>query len=321
MSRFLLEILKGKRTIYHLGNVRLTYADTDGDGSISPSSEIISEKNYYPFGLEQKGYNTDVTGNVNSVADKFKYNGVELEESLGLDVYEYEYRKYSPDIGKFLQIDPRADKYHSQSPYSFTANNPILLTDPRGDTIRVSGSQEFKKQYAKDIAEIRKDDKLSALVDILESSETDINVTEATSVIGYIQNLFSEGSGDDNHVLASGTTREGTDIDVEYSQINGVYIENDDVESNSTEILAHELTHAYDFLGSEDANNDYKEVRKQGSTNQLIDVDRRIESRAVNNANRLRSARGKKLRQTYGGEAILKNIESNVKPIPKRKKG
>ncbi|MBV7270743.1 RHS repeat-associated core domain-containing protein, partial [Winogradskyella sp. WHY3] len=34
----------------HLGNVRLTYADSDGDGSIDAQTEIIEENNYYPFG-------------------------------------------------------------------------------------------------------------------------------------------------------------------------------------------------------------------------------------------------------------------------------
>ena len=31
--------------------------DADGNGSINASTEIISEKNYYPFGLKHKGYN------------------------------------------------------------------------------------------------------------------------------------------------------------------------------------------------------------------------------------------------------------------------
>mgnify|MGYP003120694996 CR=1 FL=1 len=33
----------------HLGNVRLSYTDVEGD------LEIVEEKNYYPFGLEHKG--------------------------------------------------------------------------------------------------------------------------------------------------------------------------------------------------------------------------------------------------------------------------
>ena len=42
----------------HLGNIRLSYADDDGNGSIDPTTEIREENNYYPFGLKHKGYNT-----------------------------------------------------------------------------------------------------------------------------------------------------------------------------------------------------------------------------------------------------------------------
>ncbi len=41
---------------------------------------------YYPFGLKHVGYNFNGSNNGNSVAQKFKYNGVELEESLGLNL-------------------------------------------------------------------------------------------------------------------------------------------------------------------------------------------------------------------------------------------
>ncbi|WP_241507217.1 DUF6443 domain-containing protein, partial [Aquimarina sediminis] len=39
----------------HLGNVRLSYTDRDNSGTIT-NDEIVEENNYYPFGLQQKGY-------------------------------------------------------------------------------------------------------------------------------------------------------------------------------------------------------------------------------------------------------------------------
>ncbi len=41
----------------HLGNVRLSYSGLDLNGAIDPNTEILKERNYYPFGLEHKGYN------------------------------------------------------------------------------------------------------------------------------------------------------------------------------------------------------------------------------------------------------------------------
>ena len=40
----------------HLGNVRLTYQDKNNSGFVYHLNEIISENNYYPFGLTHRGY-------------------------------------------------------------------------------------------------------------------------------------------------------------------------------------------------------------------------------------------------------------------------
>ncbi len=114
----------------HLGNVRLSYTDNNGDGVITPSSEIIEESNYYPFGLKHKGYNNNVSSLGNSTAQKFKYNGIELEESLGLNLYEMDYRMYDPAIARFNGIDPVT--HHSQGTSVAFDNNPIFYADPSG---------------------------------------------------------------------------------------------------------------------------------------------------------------------------------------------
>ncbi|MEQ6122704.1 DUF6443 domain-containing protein [Pseudotenacibaculum sp. MALMAid0570] len=114
----------------HLGNVRLSYADSDGNGVISAQAEIIEESNYYPFGLKHKGYNNVVSANGNSVAQKFKYNGIELEESLGLNLYEMELRLYDPAIARWNGIDPVT--HYEFSTYSAFDNNPVVWADPSG---------------------------------------------------------------------------------------------------------------------------------------------------------------------------------------------
>ncbi|QAA81949.1 hypothetical protein EI546_09535 [Aequorivita sp. H23M31] len=71
--------------------------------------------NYYPFGLEHKGYNTDVSPSGNSVARKFKFNGIEHEEALGLNLYEMDLRQYDPVIARWNSIDPVT--HHNFSTY------------------------------------------------------------------------------------------------------------------------------------------------------------------------------------------------------------
>src|SRR5690606_18075398 len=116
----------------HLGNVRLSYSDADLNGSINPSTEILQERNFYPFGLEHRGYNNVVNGTENN---HFNFNGKELDESLRLNWLDFGARNYMPDIGRTPTLDPSAENYFSVSPYGFFANNPISFTDPTGADI------------------------------------------------------------------------------------------------------------------------------------------------------------------------------------------
>jgi len=91
--------------------------------------EILEENNFYPFGLEHKGYNNVVSPNTNSVAKKFKYQGQELNESLGYNMYEFELRHYDATIGRFVTTDPYEQ---FMSPYVAMGNNPVVSFDPDG---------------------------------------------------------------------------------------------------------------------------------------------------------------------------------------------
>jgi len=113
----------------HLGNVRLSYKDNNGDGSISPS-EIIEETNYYPFRMQHKGYNENVL--LSNLGQNIKYNGKELQEELQLKFYDYGARNYDPAIGRWFNIDPLAEKMRRWSPYNYCFNNPMRFTDPDG---------------------------------------------------------------------------------------------------------------------------------------------------------------------------------------------
>ena len=65
--------------------------------------------------------------------NKKKYNGIEFDNDLDLNLYEAFYRDLDPQTGRFLQIDPKIEGQETESPYSSMANNPILKSDPLGD--------------------------------------------------------------------------------------------------------------------------------------------------------------------------------------------
>jgi RHS repeat-associated protein len=112
----------------HLGNVRLSYSDTDGDGQIAAATEILEENNYYPFGLKHKGYNSSITGRDH----QYGFGNREEIDELGLGVLDFGERNYQPELGRWFNIDPFAEFMRNQSPYNFGFNNPIYFSDYGG---------------------------------------------------------------------------------------------------------------------------------------------------------------------------------------------
>ncbi|QMU66542.1 MAG: hypothetical protein GKR88_21120 [Flavobacteriaceae bacterium] len=115
----------------HLGNVRLSYTDTDDSGDIS-QDEIVEESSYYPFGLRHRGYNNVVSSNGNSVANKYGFGGKELNEELGLEWHDFGARNYDASLGRWMNLDPLAEGMRRFSPYNYAWDNPIIFTDPDG---------------------------------------------------------------------------------------------------------------------------------------------------------------------------------------------
>ncbi|MEM7085846.1 MAG: DUF6443 domain-containing protein [Bacteroidota bacterium] len=131
----------------HLGNVRLSYSDVLKDGVINPSTDIVEESNYYPFGLKHLGYNYTVSSNGNALAQQWKFGGKQIQEELGLQWYDVSARNFDPALGRWMNIDPLAEQMRRHSPYNFGFNNPIYFQDYDGmapqapDTVIVTGSQ------------------------------------------------------------------------------------------------------------------------------------------------------------------------------------
>jgi RHS repeat-associated protein len=63
---------------------------------------------------------------------KYKYNGKELQDELGLNMYDYGARFYDPAVPRFWQIDPLAEKSRRYSPYSYALDNPVYYIDRDG---------------------------------------------------------------------------------------------------------------------------------------------------------------------------------------------
>lgn len=127
----------------HLGNVRVTFGDLNGDGVVDPNSEVQDVNDYYPFGARMAGENSLAATPPNS----YLYNGKELQDELGLNWYDYGARMYDPAIGRWNGVDVQTERYFSISPFVYVANNPIILIDPNGEEIWVTLEDGSQVQY------------------------------------------------------------------------------------------------------------------------------------------------------------------------------
>jgi RHS repeat-associated protein len=108
----------------HLGNVRRSYTKDATTGSL----KILEESNYYPFGLKHNGYNP-----ISPIPENRRlFNGKELQDELSLNLYDYGARNYDPALGRWMNIDPLAEKGRRWSPYNYAMDNPVFFIDPDG---------------------------------------------------------------------------------------------------------------------------------------------------------------------------------------------
>jgi len=63
----------------------------------------------------------------------------------GSGLYDYGFRYYMAEIGRFTGVDPLAENHYNLTPYHYVMNNPIMYIDPFGlDTIGFKDHDKFK---------------------------------------------------------------------------------------------------------------------------------------------------------------------------------
>lgn len=100
----------------HLGTVKLT---------VDASCTTVGFDDYYPFGQQMEGRCFQSTADA-----RYKYTSKERDSESGYDYFGTRY--YDARIGRWLCVDPLADKYPSFGSFNYVGGNPISQSDPDG---------------------------------------------------------------------------------------------------------------------------------------------------------------------------------------------
>ncbi len=90
--------------------------------------------NYTAFGLKIAAISSKKLPDANEggIKNDNLYNDKELWDDADLNWYDYGFRNYDPQIGRFPQLDPLTDDYPELTPYQYAGNEPIANIDIDG---------------------------------------------------------------------------------------------------------------------------------------------------------------------------------------------
>lgn len=129
----------------HLGNIKMVLTDVKNQISDTTFSSTIQEtQDYYNYGMFMPGRQLSA-----DQAYRYGLNGKERDDEIkgNGNSYDFGARLYDSRVGRWLSIDPYAEKFPALSSYVGNGNNPINITDPDGNEPKWVSANYAKVYY------------------------------------------------------------------------------------------------------------------------------------------------------------------------------
>jgi RHS repeat-associated protein len=237
----------------HLGNTRLTttWAPADSVSQLTPLN--LQHAEYYAFGYTIQSLQNTVP----SPKNLYLYNHKELQEETGL--YDYGGRFYDPVIGRWISVDPLAEKGRRWSPYVYGFNNPIIFVDPDGMWGDYYGSDgtykgsDKKKDGNVYVADAVKKNNKGVVVSSTNAKKLSLNHNKFTSA-AHVVKAESSGDKEESNWIANSANNAKDNKAIDYKNQNSdVYDQLTDPQYSTTPASA--KTPLSDDDNSSDAKN------------------------------------------------------------------